>query len=400
MRSGRFLVVLIAAALLWPRPVIAQEDLQAEIAQIKQQLADLEKKLAEKEAADSKVNTGYPGEKVKMDSRMFIGLFDTGDQGTSPNWSADISDVKLRFTFNPSKNVTLVTRLSATSTKATEFDYLYLDYAGALGPANVIRVGQRKIDVGQETWQDNPIENMLISPSISHVTGTGTGIALLGRFADTKTSPLYEIGIVNGTKGVMVRPTNSIPFNIKLGVPLPNNLFASASYFDSGDLKTADKSAIGIAELTDAPTSATEWRRKLWELDLRYGYGVNGIRTLVPVGELPKLMLGATYGAFSDDAVGTDDRDGNYWFVEGLFKLTDRLYTSARYSALDLNGGVLAALGKSSVPVNSYKRTSFGLGYKLNDLTLLKTEYSFNNTSGGASDPSLNQWAVGVASKF
>ena len=118
------------------------------------------------------------------------------------------------------------------------------------------------------------------------------------------------------------------------------------------------------------------------------------------MGDLPKVMLGATYGSFGDNAVGAPDRDGKFWFVESLFGLNSRLYAAARYSAVDLDDGVLAGLGKSSVAVNSYRRTSIGLGYRLTNLPHLKTEYSINDTSGGSPDPSLNQWAVGLASKF
>ncbi len=50
--------------------------------------------------------------------------------------------------------------------------------------------------------------------------------------------------------------------------------------------------------------------------------------------------------------------------------------------------------------MNEYNRTSLGLGYKLTDLTVLKAEYSINNTFGSTEDPSLDQWAVGIASKF
>jgi len=242
---------------------------------------------------------------------------------------------------------------------------------------------------------------MLVSNSVSHVSGYGTGIALLGRFTDAKTSPLYEVGFVNGPKGVMVRPTSSVACNVKVGTPLPGNLFASASYFDSGRLRAADKSAISVAEISDAPSGAAEWKRKLWELDLRYNYGPTGIRSLIPSTGMPKVMLGATYGAFSDDATGeAENRDGKFWFVEGLYNLTGRLYAASRYSAVDLKGGALANLAKSPVAVNSYRRTSIGLGYRLTSLTDLKTEYTINDTSGGSSDPSLNQWGIGLASKF
>ncbi|MDO8587320.1 MAG: hypothetical protein Q7T82_09795 [Armatimonadota bacterium] len=376
--------------------------LQKQITELRGKLEELEKKLNDSKKAQETAPAVTPaakGSKIKIDGRIFAGVFDTGAEGAYANSSVDISDAKIRFTFNPTKNITVVNRFSTTGAKTDGFDYFYADFAGVLSPTSIIRVGQRKIDTGQETWVDNPIENMLVTNSVSHVSGYGTGIALLGRFQDVKTSPLYEIGFVNGPKGLMVRPTNALPINIKLGAPLPGNIFASASYFRSGDIGAADKSAISVAEIADYP-AATEWNRSLWEVDLRYNYGASGIRSLVPTGDLPPVMLGATYGGFNDDAVGAADRDGQFWFVEGLFRLNSRTYAAARYSSVDLDDGVLAKLGKSPVSVNSYRRTSIGLGYALTDLTHVKAEYAFNRTSGGASDPDLNQLAIGVASKF
>lgn len=409
------LVALIASALL-PRPAGAQSvaDLQAEIQQIKQQLteldalkarvSELESKLAESQKAQApsapSVTAGAKDSRLKVDGRIFTGIFDTGNQGSSPNWSTDISDAKLRFTFNPSRNITIVNRFSTTGAKTGDFDYFYLDYAGLLTPTSIIRIGQRKLDVGQETWGDNPIENMLITNAVSHVSGYATGIALLGKFRDAKDSPLYEVGFVNGPRGLMVRPTTGLPVNVKLGAPLAGNLFASASYYTTGKLGAADKSAVGIAEITDAPSGATQWERSLWEVDLRYNYGNAGIRSLIPTGELPPVMLGATYGSWSDEATGTPDRDGSYWFIEGLARLDSRLFTAVRYSVVDLDDGLTAKLGRSPDGVNSYRRTSIGLGYALTELTQIKTEYTINSTSGGTTKPSLNQWAVGVASKF
>ena len=253
----------LAAVLLVGVPAFgqqSQDDLRAEIESIKQQLAgmeelkarltDLEKKI---EQAPSSVSTAFPGEKAKIDGRLFTGLFDTGDGGANPNWCTDIPDAKLRFTFYPSPNITIVNRLSANGAQAGDFDYFYLDYAL---PKTTIRIGQRKVDVGQETWTDNPVENMLVTPSISHVSGYATGVALLGKLGPS----VYELGFVNGAKGVMVRPTNSLPFNAKIGVPLPGSLFASLSYLDSGDLRASDRSSISIA---DAPAGSTEWRRSV-----------------------------------------------------------------------------------------------------------------------------------------
>jgi hypothetical protein len=400
----RILVALLAVLLVAvPAFAQSQDDLRAEIESIKKQLsqmeelktrlADLEKKLDEQKTSSS-VNAGFPGEKAKIDGRIFTGIFDTGDQGTDPNWSTDINDAKLRLAFSPSANVTIVNRLSTTGAKSADFDYFYLDYAL---PKTTLRVGQRKVDVGQETWVDNPVENMLVTNAVSHVSGYATGIALVGKLGG---SAPYEIGFVNGARGVMARPTSGLPINMKIGTPLGGNLFASVSYFNSGKITASDRSAISIAEIADAPAGSTDWKRSLWELDLRYNYGGNGIRPLIPTGDLPRVTLGATYGAFGDNAVGAPDRDGKYWFVESLYRVNNRLYAAARYSAVDLDDSIFAALGKSPVAVNSYRRTSIGLGYRLTNLTHVKTEYSFNSTSGGSPKPSLNQWAIGLASKF
>lgn len=412
----KFIAALVLAAVVMSQAVNAQSpaDLQKEIQELKQQLAvmeevksrldALEKKLDEsqkaQEASKPSVTTALADSQLKIDGRLFAGIIDTGNDGSTPNWSTDINDAKLRFTFTPSSNITIVNRLSTTGAKNGDFDYFYLDYRGVLSPTSTVRIGQRKIDVGQESWVDNPVENMLITNSPSRVSGYGTGLAFLGKFTDSPDSGLYEIGFVNGPRGVMTRTSTGLQVNAKVGTPVADNVFASASYFDTGKLGAADKSAVSVAELSDAPSGATNWERKLWELDLRYNYGNSGIRSLIPTGEIPPVMLGATYGSFNDSASGAAGRRGDYWFAEGLIKLSSRLYGAARYGVVNLSNGASSKLVKSPVSVNSYRRTSIGLGYSLTDLTQLKLEYAFNSTSGGASEPSLNQAAFGVATKF
>lgn len=423
MRTRRIIAVIAMAIMLCPKPGLAQEqgDLQKEMQQIKQQLmemdtlktrlADLEKKLGDTQKAQEDlkktqetntptVSTAFKDAKAKIDGRIFVGLFGTGNQGPYPNWSTDIPDAKLRFTFFPAKNITIVNRLSTTGAKAVDFDYFYADFAKVFGKCNTLRLGQRKIDVGQETWVDNPIENMLITNSVSHVSGYGIGLATLGRFGAAANAPVYELGFVNGPKGVTTRPSTGLPVNAKIGLPLTTNMFASASYFTTGHLGPNDNSAISVAEISSAPTGATGWQRNLWELDLRYNYGPTGIRPLVPTGKLPPLMLGAAYGRFNDEATSVPNRNGSYWFAEGLLRLSPKLYAAARYSITSLGDDALAKLAKSPVAVNSYQRTSIGLGYSITDLVQWKLEYTINNTSGGASQPALNQLATGIAAKF
>jgi predicted porin len=103
---------------------------------------------------------------------------------------------------------------------------------------------------------------------------------------------------------------------------------------------------------------------------------------------------------YTDDAVGAADRAGKYWFVEGLVNASPRIYLASRYSTVSLDGGMTAKLGKSPVAVNEYNRWSIGAGYRLTPLAHLKLEYSRNMTSGGASEPDLDQISLGLATKF
>ncbi|MCX6377065.1 MAG: phosphate ABC transporter substrate-binding protein [Armatimonadetes bacterium] len=95
--------------------------------------------------------------------------------------------------------------------------------------------------------------------------------------------------------------------------------------------------------------------------------------------------------------------NGTYPVARPLYFYTPNAPTGAEKDFIDF---VLSPAGQKIVeqqdfvPVNSYARTSIGLGYLLGELTQLKTEYTFNDASGGDSKPSLNQWALGVASKF
>jgi hypothetical protein len=431
------------------------EDLQAQIQQIQQQLAaigDLKTKVADLQnqldeakkeqqklkdaqaASKPSVSTIYPGSKLTIDGRLFTGLFDSKKQGPYPNWTPDVPDARLKFTFSPSNNVTLVSRLnlsnlvtSQNTSTYKDIDYFYLDYTGALSANNTLRLGQHKIDFGQEDWVDNSIENMLVSVSVSHVAGYVSGFETRGTFGKDPKALQYDLGLFDEPQGTLRNPTDGIPFNAKIAKPITDSLFASVSYYNSQKLQGANATGITFAELSAAPTAmvngkavtATSWERQVWEADLRYNYGKTGVRSMVPTGKLPPFMLGATYGQFNDGAVGVPSRSGKYWFGEAMLRLTGKLYAAARCSKVQLDNGELAILGAqpvagtatptgvtaevnpgSGIAVNSYTRTAIGLGYVLTDLTQLKAEYAFNSVDGGSYNPALNQLAVGIATKF
>ncbi len=398
------------------RAAAEQPSLQQQIDDLKQRLADydqLKKRLdeLEKKAQASQKNPQQVVEaankdtKIKIDGRMFVGVFKTGEQGSFPNSSLDIPDEKIRLTFTPSKDVTIVNRFSNNRAGSNGFDYFYLDlnnWGGAV-PGHVLRVGKFKIDVGQETWTDNPVESILITNSVSHISGYDEGINFRGPVGAGAVPVTYSVAVMNGNKGVS--PADSGPaWSGKVGALVTKQLYLSASYLRTGDLVkqdgTLDQPDFDIAEVFNAPTGATTWNRSLWEADARYGYGKEGISSVVGAPATVPWQAGAAYGQFTDSATGAPDRTGQYWFVEGLYNLSPRIYLASRYSDISLDGGALAMLASSPVAVNDYNRLSIGGGYRITPMTHLKVEYTRNTTSGGKTQPNLDQIAVGVATKF
>jgi len=344
---------------------------------------------------------------IKIDGRLFVGLFSTGDDGAYPNRALDIPDAKLRFTFIPSKDITVVTRFSNNKAVQSDFDYFYLDLNnwGGIAPGHTLRLGKQKIDVGEETWGDNPVESILITNSAAHVSGYDVGAGFLGPIP-VGVPATYTLAVLNGT-GQAGTATHGLATAEKLTISPIKNLYLSASLFQSGDLIKADGSvgtpALVVANLKSAPTGVMSWDRTLWEVDARWNYGAKGIKNTIPSSPDPTpFQVAAAYGQFKDAFTGEDvtDRKGNYWYVEGLYNATDKIYLATRLSEVTLDNDAVAKLDNSPVDVNEYRRLALGAGYHLTPLTDLKVEVTKNTTSGGTREPDLDQIAVGVATKF
>jgi len=344
------------------------------------------------------VQTAAKGSLLKIDGRIFAGLFSSETNGAYPIRTLAIPDAKLRFTFTPGKDITVVNRLSLSNAKVGDPDYFYVDlnnWGGAL-PGHLLRVGKMKEDVGEETWTDNPAENILITNSASAVGGYDGGVSFRGPITGAFT---YSLAAFNGSGDVTAAKTNAAPVAVKIGGAPADNLYLSGSYYTTGNLG-ANSAALKVANLTAVPTGATNWKRSLWEVDARWNYGKSGIKSTIGSDPSVPFQLAAAYGQLTDDATGAADRDGNYWYIEGLYNATPTIYLASRSSQVSLDNGATAKIADSPVAVNEYTRFSFGAGYRLTPLAHLKAEYTINDTSGGASEPKLNQFAVGLAMKF
>ena len=357
---------------------------------------------------------------IKIDGRMFVGLFDSGNNGNYPNRTVDIPDAKLRFTYTPSKDITVVTRLDLAKlnkASAGSLDYYYLDLNnwGGLFPGHVMRLGKMKEDIGEETWTDNPIESILITNSAAHVSGYDAGVDFRGPLPVGRPA-MYSLSLLDNTGGTgssnnpaattngnggLGTATQALGVGGKIGVAPMDNLWVSASMYDSGDSVLPNGTVttpLAVAGLASAGTGMT---RRLWEVDARYNYGKFGNTPAIPSSANPApFQVAVSYGQVNDTFTGAAARSGSFGFIEGLYNVTSKVYVASRYSQVQLSGSETAKMVDSPIAVNKYTRLGLGAGYHLSPLSDLKVEYTINGTDGGATSPHLNQAAIGIATKF
>ncbi len=341
---------------------------------------------------------------IKIDGRMYSGLVVTGRDGAYSNRSIIIPDAKLRFTINPSKNITIVNRFDTKNAATNGFDYFYMDvknYDGAK-TGNVLRVGKIKADFGEETWTDNPVENYLVSNSVASIGGYDEGVNFRGAIPGS-TPATYSFALLNASKDVAIS-AKGMATATKVSVAPTKDLYFSGSYYQTGDLVKTDgtlaDSDLKIAGMQKAPAGATSWKRNVWEADMRWNYGATGQKAAIGGKFTTPFQFAAAFGQFDDQATGTAtaDRKGDYWYAEGQYNVNKKLYFATRYSVTSLKNGAKEKLADSPVAVSEYRRFSVGGGYRMSAMTQLKLEVSNNDARD--SKKMLNQYSLGIATKF
>lgn len=378
------------------------------------------KKLYESQAKTAPVLTSNAGSKLTVKGRVFAGYFvseenkdfaskyGSGSNTNYRNGSFEIPDAKIQFTWTPLDRVSLITRLSFSNADNSnlKFDYLYAQYNGII-PDDLksrLRLGKIKVDFGEETWTDNPVENYvgLISNSATGaVGGYDEGVELYGNFIPGVFG--YTLSVSNGNAATGTDDNTSKAIAAKLFVqPIPQ-IYFSGSYY-TADITAAGTTDFKIANITSAPTGAGSdgWTRSVWEADARGKF----FRQDEKGNKTEAARLDAAYGEFTDDLnkSSNQDREGSYYFLEGMYNFTPKIYAGARYSVISMDKKYSATMN-GIANANEYERTSLGLGYRLNNLVTLKAEYSWNDTSridSGTGNKSLsdNLFAVGLAASF
>lgn len=351
-------------------------------------------------------------------SRFSAGYLDSGKNGSFSDGSFQAPDVKLRVNWQMSPDVTVVTRMSLSNAVFGGLDYFYMDYKNffALMSPSLksdeskfnpsLRIGRLKVDIGEETWADNPVESVVISNSSAAVKGYDEGMQIYDDlFIGIPVK--WSLSLTNGNSGTGADNEQAKGLCFKIGANPFKDFYVSASRYSSGDIGTG-KAEISYAGLTDAPAKSEKWQRLILELDLRYDFGVgkeNRLNPGAPAWSDSKGFVRFAYGMFDDDGdapiVSVIDRKGSYAFIEGCYNVTDSIYLGTRYSFTDFeDSDVYASLNGATA--NSQTRVSIGAGFRLTNNTHLKFEYMLNDekVSSGTDEPENDQAGFLFTTKF
>ncbi|MDO8603661.1 MAG: hypothetical protein Q7O04_07430 [Candidatus Omnitrophota bacterium] len=384
------------------------EKLESEQARAKEEL--VKTKESGSLGAALKVDLSNSLSKLKIKGRFATGYYKSGSAGSFSSGSFEMPDAKIQFSYQPDEINTVVLRFKldngATGVSATSplLDYFYLssrDFIPSLKdtPFSLSgRIGRFKLGFGEETWSNNIVDGALPSTSAANTTVNDEGLELAGKIKLDKIG-LNSLGWVtsvsDGNNTAGSDSGQGKAFMGKLYYTPIDPLYLSASYYDSGRLKSSD-SEISIAGLRTRPAGATDWQRNIWEFDTRYDFK-KGKAPLDPlVYSDSKAIIRLSYGGFHDitSTAGSAERAGDFAFIEGMYNLTRKVYAAGRYSYVDLKDEVTASL--NSVTANRYDRYSLGMGYRWSDNTLLKLGYDWNKETGSSTQEASNDQLTAI----
>ncbi|MFA5794644.1 MAG: hypothetical protein WC980_06210 [Candidatus Brocadiia bacterium] len=363
---------------------------------------------------------------VKVDfkgSKLSGGYIDSESAGTNPNGSYVMPEGKLRINGTLTPDIKVITRMTLNNPNVLAMDYLYVDYTNFLssivapslkGSAfdPMLRVGLFKVDIGEETWGNNLVDAATGQPSATNTGAYDEGFQLSQVLPKDKLGiPVkWAVSFTNGNSGSGVDTTPAKALCIKVAANPINELYASLSHYNSGDLGTA-AAAMSFAGLSARPTNSTQWTRTITELDLRYDIQPGKEKRLepgMPVMSDSKAFFRLAYGQFKDDGkdtvtpiVSVTDREGSYYFVEGTYNPIPKVYLAARYSNVGFDKSTVYAT-LNSCNCNSYTRTTVCVGYRLTDNTHIKLDYTTNaeDVASGTAAYKNNQFGLLVTTTF
>ncbi len=327
---------------------------------------------------------------VRIAGESGLAFFSSGSHGQWPNSEFRVDDTTITVEAPVWQNVYFFTELKLLQREANaanfQFGELYVEFEGLGRPwgqpeALNLRAGSINTPFGEEYLLRGPIENPLISHSLSDIWGPDEGAELYGKLGSWS----YVVAVQNGGISQLRDFNSDKTFAARLGWDPLAWLHLSASAMRTGKLATVSpvtNTGDGVSSIWFAnaffralgPASRTQnfWAN-LYEADAVAQW--SGGRVAAALGQV----------RFDDsDALVDDARRLRYGYLEAMQSLTEQLYGAARFSAIDAPGGYpLAGQGNPGEffyrpsLTEELRRFSLGFGYRFGPPLVLKLEYSW-----------------------
>ncbi len=369
--------------------------------------------LYQEKAKAQPVTLSTANSKLTLKGRFFVGYYQSEDMALPDEYnnksnsfnyksgSFEVPEAKLQLTWNPADAISVVTRMSLNNATFNTLDYFYAQINGIIpaDPKSRLRAGKIKVDFGEETHTDNPVENSvgLISNSVAKVGGYDEGVELYGNFIPKIFG--YVVSVTNGSAGTGLDNNTNKALSVKLFAQPLEALYFSGSYYYA-DLPKDGKTDFTLGGIGTGPKN-TPWTREVWECDVKGKI----VQKDGKGGDFERARIAGAYGVFNDNFKGAvPDRQGDYYFLEAAYNFTSKIYLGIRYSVMEFDKKYTEWINGVD-NANEYRRTSLGLGYRLNKLLTLKGEYSWNkikrvDAATGNKSLTDNLFALGLAASF
>lgn len=265
------------------------------------------------------------------------------------------------------------------------------------------RAGRFDIPFGEEYLTRDAIDNPLISHSLTDLWGVDEGIELYGSLGKFSYVAAVQNGGTPGTRDFNADKS----VTGRLSYDPARWLHLSVSGMRTGDL-SASPDEDYLSELwfgggwfrSIGSVETTKFHANLLQGDVALQFSR---------GHLKAFGGGAQYD--DNDPNGDNRRDIYYYSVEGVWDVTRKFYTAARFSQIFADKGYpLTGNGNSGKyffnpfgpQTEELWRLSLGVGYRFNRHLLVKAEYTFEQGKevGGSQRNHVNLFAAEAAFAF
>ncbi|MEY4386367.1 MAG: hypothetical protein RLY20_1650 [Verrucomicrobiota bacterium] len=377
------------------------------IESLNSKVATLESKSTASTDAEKPAATGFGGAmgKVHISGEGAVGFFDTGSEGRFPNSEFRVDEARLFIDAAVVGDVYAFVELNLATSEGLDLNAklgeAYLDFENVSKLWHrenqlSIRLGRMDVPFGEEYLYRDAIDNPLVSHSVMDFWGVDEGVELYGEFAKVN----YIFAVQNGG-GATTRDFNSDKsVTLRLGYDATKWLHLGASVMGTGDLTKDDWSELWIGNGVFRPIGSPS--TTLFHANLAQGEA----RIRLPHGH---LNFAGGFARYDDnDPTGQHKRDFWFWSAEGVQDLTPKLYVGARFSQIWVDGGYpLPGQGDFmdyyfGDLTTELWRLSLGVGYRMSENLVLKTEYSFERgtTVTGDKRDREDMFSIVAAFKF